>query len=158
MGSGAGNTRDRARLRERLCIRVLKIVHLLGALGAAGCGAPSTTVTGLVTLDGRAVSGANVQFFPSNGKGQPAGVVTDDRGRYRAIVSPVPQRVVISKREVTGYLKDKNDLVDGGSPIVEERLPSPYTDLATTPLIAEPAELETTTVDFAIASSAATRN
>lgn len=130
-----------------------RVLVLLGAFAAAGCGARATTVTGVVTLDGETIPEASVQFYPVNGKGQPAGTVTDGSGRYRVAVSPVQQRVVISKREVIGRSRDKTDLVDGGSAIVEERLPARYARVATTPLIADPVESVTTTVDFAISSS-----
>lgn len=131
----------------------VRALSLLAVFAAAGCGDRTTTVTGVVTLDGKTIAEASVQFYPVNGKGQPAGTITDDSGRYRVTVSPVQQRVVISKREVIGRFRDKTDLVDGGSVMVEERLPARYARVATTPLVADPVESVTTTVDFAISSS-----
>jgi hypothetical protein len=132
---------------------VVRFPLFIVALMASGCGPAATTVTGTVTLDGQVLPEASVQFYPANGKGQPAGTATDSAGRYRATVSPTPQRVVISKREVTGYLEDKTDLVDGGSPIVQERVPARYADVTTTPLIADPVENTGTTIDFSLSSS-----
>lgn len=136
-----------------LRIPALKLSPLVAVLAAVGCGNPATTVTGVVTLDGQPISQAAVQFYPANGKGQPAGTTTDGFGRFRATVSPTPQRVVISKREVTGYVEDKNDLVDGGSQVVEERLPAQYADVTATPLTADPIENKNTKIDFPLTSS-----
>lgn len=147
------NTKNPKDNAGRWAATITKVLLLGIALATNGCGPPATTVTGVVTLDGQALPEASVQFYPVNGKGQPVGTTTDNAGRYRAAVSPTPQRVVISKREVTGYLEDKTDLVDGGSPIVEERVPARYADVTTTPLIAEPVENTAATVDFMLPSS-----
>jgi len=150
MFTNTKNAKDDARRWAAAAIGFL----LLGiALATNGCGPPATTVTGVVTLDGQVLPEASVQFYPANGKGQPVGTTTDNAGRYRATVSPTTQRVVISKREVTGYLEDQTDLVEGGSPIVEERVPARYANVTTTPLIAEPVENTTATVDFVLPSS-----
>lgn len=151
MFTNTKNTKDDAR---RWAASVMGFLLLGIALATNGCGPPATTVTGVVTLDGQVLPEASVQFYPVNGKGQPIGTTTDNTGRYRATVSPTPQRVVISKREVTGYLKDQTDLVDGGSPIVQERVPAHYAGLFTTPLIAAPVENTIVTVDFTLSSSA----
>lgn len=118
-----------------------------------GCGTPATTVTGTVTSDGEPTPGASIQFYPADGKGQPAGGTTDDFGRFRVVVSSGRQKVVISKREVTRFVEDKNDLVDGGTQIVEELLPARYAAVATTPLTADPVAGQTTTIDFALTSA-----
>lgn len=147
------NTRNAQDDARRWAATAMGFLLLGIALATNGCGPPATTVTGVVTLEGQVLPEASVQFYPVNGKGQPVGTTTDNAGRYRAIVSPTPQRVVISKREVTGYLEDQTDLVDGGSPVVEERVPARYADVSTTPLLAEPVESEITTIDFPLTSA-----
>jgi hypothetical protein len=137
----------------RLGAHYLTGLVLFTTWAVIGCGAPATTVTGIVTFDGEPIDAANIQFYPANGKGQPAGGTTDDFGRFRLAVSPGLQRVVISKREVTRFVEDKNDLVDGGTKIVEELLPARYAAVATTPHTAEPVAGQTTTLDFALTST-----
>jgi hypothetical protein len=136
-----------------LSARCLIGLVLFTTWAVIGCGAPATTVTGIVTFDGEPTPGASIQFYPADGKGQPAGGTTDDFGRFRVVVSSGRQKVVISKREVTRFVEDKNDLVDGGTKIVEELLPARYAAIATTPLTADPVAGQTTTLDFALTST-----
>lgn len=140
-------------LQSKASEQTALLLHYLlvcAAVVASGCGTPPTIVTGIVTLDGEMLPGASVQFFPVNGKGQPVGTTADEEGRYHAEVSPGLHRVVISKREVTAYRESGREPADPGGPIVEERVPTIYTDEATTPLIADPVEKVTTTIDFSL--------
>jgi hypothetical protein len=55
---------------------------LCGLLALAGCADKNlATVAGTVTLDGKPLEGARVQFQPINRK-RPSGAVTDADGRY----------------------------------------------------------------------------
>jgi len=63
--------------------RLLAIVGLSAALTGCG-GGPGVEiapVSGRVTLDGRPVKGAYVEFIPKKG-GRPSGGITDEEGRY----------------------------------------------------------------------------
>ena len=126
---------------------------LLGLALIAGCGPPATVVTGVVTLDGAAVSGASVQLFPVGGKGQPAGATTDDAGRFDARVSPVPLRVLVSKRKFGGYAADPLDPTGEKIAVVDELLPTRYASLATTPLTVDPAAGQTTAIDLSLTTA-----
>jgi hypothetical protein len=119
-----------------------------------GCGPPATVVTGVVTLDGAAVSEASVQLFPVGGKGQPAGATTDDAGRFHARVSPVPLRVLVSKRKFGGYVADPLDPTGEKIAVVDELLPARYASLATTPVTVDPAAGQTTTIDLSLTTAA----
>lgn len=126
---------------------------ILGLSLAAGCGPRATVVTGVVTLDGAAVSEASVQLYPVGGKGQPAGATTDNAGRFHARVSPVPLRVLVSKRKFGGYVVDPLDHTGDKIAVVDELLPARYADLATTPLTVDPAAGQTTMLDLALTTA-----
>jgi hypothetical protein len=121
---------------------------ILGLSLAAGCGPRATVVSGVVTLDGVAVSEASVQLYPVGGKGQPAGATTDDAGQFHARVSPVPLRVLVSKRKFGGYVEDPLDPTGEKIAVVDEVLPARYADLKTTPLTVDPVAGQTTTSDL----------
>jgi hypothetical protein len=123
---------------------------ILGLGLIAGCGPRATVVTGVVTLDGVAVSEASVQLYPVGGKGQPAGATTDDAGRFHARVSPVPLRVLVSKRKFGGYVADPLDPTGEKIAVVDELLPARYADLKTTPLTIEPVAEQATTLDLTL--------
>ena len=50
---------------------------LAAVILAGGCGQPQTVLTGLVTLDGKPIAGANLEFFPINGVGRVSVTETD---------------------------------------------------------------------------------
>jgi hypothetical protein len=62
--------------------RGLAILPLLAALGCSGGGKP-VKVEGMVTLDGKALPGAMVQFVPDGEKGIGAAGVTGTDGSFR---------------------------------------------------------------------------
>ncbi len=126
------------------------VMTALGLLLTAGCGSPATVVTGVVTMDGEPVAGASVQLYPVGGKGQPAGATTDDAGRFRVPVSPVPLRVLVSKRKFGGYVEDPLDPTGGKIAVVDELLPARYADLKTTPLTVEPVAEQATAIDLSL--------
>jgi len=128
-------------------------VAIVGLAVAAGCSPRATVVTGVVTLDGAAVPGASVQLFPVGSQGQPAGATTDRAGRFWARVSPVPLRVLVSKRKFGGYREDPLDPTGGKIAVVDELLPARYADLKTTPLAAEPRAGQTTTVKLSLTTA-----
>ena len=123
----------------------------LVGITSIGCGGPTTSVTGVVTLDGQPLEKATVQFQPEQReKDRPAVVLTDARGRYRVAVPPVPFRVVILCQQITGQRKDgpnpDSPLVD----VVQDLVPTQYMQWETTPLRVEPEAGRTTVADFSL--------
>ncbi len=119
---------------------------------AGGCGQPQTVLTGLVTLDGKPIAGADLEFFPINGVGRVSFTETDASGRYRVTVAPTPISVTIIAIEVVGKIPDP---AFPGSMIDDARdvFPQQYASHETTPLSAEPVAGQTTTLDFALTST-----
>ena len=117
---------------------------------AAGCGGPTTSVTGVVTLDGQPLEKAIVQFQPERENDRPAVVLTDARGRYRVAVPPVPFRVVILCQQITGQRKDGPDPESPLVDVVQELVPTQYMQWETTPLRVEPEAGRTTVADFSL--------
>jgi len=117
---------------------------------AAGCGGPTTSISGTVTLDGQPLEKAIVQFRPERENDRPAVVLTDASGRYRVAVTPVPFRVVILCQRVAGQRKDE---LDPEGPLVdffEDVVPEQYMQWQTTPLRVEPEAGHTTVADFSL--------
>jgi hypothetical protein len=150
MAANTGNGRYNAGGRPARRVIGRLAVPTLGLLLSTGCGAPATVVSGVVTLDGEIVSGASVQLYPVGGKGQPAGATTDDAGRFRARVSPVPLRVLVSKRTFGGYVADPLDPTGEKIAVVDELLPARYASLETTPLTVDPVAERTTAIDLSL--------
>lgn len=115
-----------------------------------GCGPAATIVNGTATLDGQPLDEATVQFFPADGDGQTHHAFTDARGVYRAKISPVPMIVVISKSKVIGQREEFPDSppVD----VMEESLPTRYSDRLKTELRVTPVEGQTIVADFSLTS------
>ena len=134
----------------------LKNISLICAGGAlllssmAGCGKPSTVITGVVTFDGRPVPEAVMEFFPTAGDAPTTGAFTNEAGRYRAKVSPTKYTVSIAASRVTGTRKmDDPAMPDVTTVEVREQyLPSRYTRQHTTPLTVTAIADQTTTFDF----------
>ena len=144
-------TQTRARRRSP---RAWRSVALSVVLTAAGCGRPATVITGVVSLDGRPLQDAGLEFFPVSGKGRVSFARTDAEGRYRATVSPSPQKVIVTALKVDG--KQRNPF-DPDGPLIDrfvDALPPAYSHQEQTPLVAEPAEGQTKTIDLAITSDA----
>src|SRR5712692_3799699 len=60
----------------------LAALLVLGGIGCGGAGKP-VPVAGTVTVDGRPVGGAVVQFFPQGENGRPAAGQTNEGGSFR---------------------------------------------------------------------------
>jgi hypothetical protein len=119
-------------------------------LTSAGCGGPTTSISGTVTLGGQPLEKAIVQFRPERENDRPAVVLTDASGRYRVAVTPVPFRVVILCQRVAGQRKDE---LDPEGPLVdffEDLVPEQYMQWQTTPLRVEPEAGHTTVADFSL--------
>lgn len=124
---------------------------------ASGCSPslpPAVAVTGKVTLKGKAVSGAMVQFVPTEATGTMASGRTDASGSFTlfaaaggAGVRPGPYKVVISR-----LLKaDGQEIPEGVSPLTsggKESLPKFYSDPNDTFLTAVVPPTTPATVDF----------
>jgi hypothetical protein len=120
----------------------------------SGCTRPTTSVAGVVTLDGKPAEKAIVQFSPERRDARTAVALTNAEGRYEVAISPVPFRVAIVAQKVVGQKKDdanpSGPLVD----VYEDVLPSRYSDPSRSNLRAEPVESRRTVVDFQLSSGA----
>ena len=125
---------------------------LAAVILAGGCGQPQTVLTGLVTLDGKPIAGANLEFFPINGVGRVSVTETDASGRFLVTVAPSALSVTDIAIEVVGKIPDP---AFPGSMIDDARdvFPQEYASHETTPLTAEPVEDKTTTIDFPLTSA-----
>ena len=125
---------------------------LAAVILAGGCGQPQTVLTGLVTLDGKPIAGADLEFFPINGVGRVSVTETDASGRFRVTVAPSALSVTVIAIEVVGKIPDP---AFPGSMIDDARdvFPQEYASHETTPLTAEPVEGQTTTIDFPLTSA-----
>ena len=119
----------------------------------AGCsGGKITTeaVTGMITMDGKPLVGANVGFTPkTEGQGHPGYALTDENGKYvlqtllgaaNAGTTSGEYHVTVSKKEipetkVAEYGSSGYQPMSGGSQ-PKETLPPVYTDPNTTPFSA----------------------
>jgi hypothetical protein len=120
-------------------------------VAAAGCAPPGTSLTGTVTLDGKPVEGATLQFYPEAGDGQTSHAFTDKAGKFLAKVSPVPLVVTISKSAATGRkVQAFPDLPPADE--MGESLPSRYSDRKKTELRVTPVEGKITVSGFVLTS------
>lgn len=129
-------------------------LSLAAALGICGCGNPATVIEGLVTLDAQPVSNASLEFFPVSGEGRVSFTKTDDTGRYRVAVSPTPLKVIVTATKIDGKVQDPYGPEGQMMDHVVNALPDQYGFQEKTPLVAEPVEGKTTTIDFPLTSSA----
>ena len=103
-----------------------RVMLLLGlTLVLAGCGGgesklPTTTVDGLVTLDGAPIPTGEIQFFPADGGHGPDSTTITD-GVYSLPVTLGPKRVVILGYTPTGPVFD-------GKPGNEQVVPARYNE------------------------------
>lgn len=119
-----------------------------------GCGPPATVITGSVTLDRQPVPNASLEFFPVSGKGRVSFTKTDAAGRYQLAVSPTPLKVIVTATKIDGTVQDPYGPPGQMMDRVVNALPDVYGYQEKTPLVAEPVEGQTTTIDFPLTSSA----
>ena len=133
---------------------LLSIVGLYGVVGCSPAPKPEVAVTGKVTLKGKPVTGATVQFVPQNDEGVLAAGRTDAEGTYKLHpfkgglgLTPGSYKVVISR--MVGA--DGKETPEGVSPILtggKESLPKFYSDPNETFLTAVVPPTTPATVDF----------
>jgi hypothetical protein len=94
-------------------IRVLRAAPLLLlTLGTLGCGAKPVPVSGVVTLDGKAVEGATVSFVTADGK-QSATGFTDGSGAFSLTTAdqsgafPGEYKIVVTRSPKTSVVADQ---------------------------------------------------
>jgi len=129
---------------------------VLGAMViATGCGRPQTTVKGTVTLDGKPVPKAVVQFWPERRNASTAVAVTDAQGRFATPLQPVPFRVTVVAQVVDG--KKVNPENPSGPPIdnYKDIVPALYMSAEKTPLRVEPIADTCTIADLDLTEKAA---
>lgn len=130
----------------------LAIIGLV--ISFSGCGSHTTRLSGVVTLDGRPIEKAIVQFSAEQRDAASAVAISGRDGRYTAVVAPVPYRVTIVAQRVAGQRKDDLDPNGRMVDFYEDLLPARYRDPAKTPLRVVPAEAATTIADFSLVSAA----
>lgn len=92
----------------------------LAVVTMAGCGPKTSTVSGTVTFNGEAVADGSISFFPTDGKGSPAGGLIKD-GRYTVTgMAPGEKTVQLSSPVIAGTRKDD---YGNESRIAEELMP-----------------------------------
>jgi hypothetical protein len=94
----------------RACLLLVGILVVTGS----GCGGGLSKVRGIVTLDGKPLGGAGVQFLPIGGHGQPANGITETDGSFHVDThapddgaQPGEYKVVISKYEVDPLMQQQ---------------------------------------------------
>lgn len=120
-----------------------RIIAALAAVVVIGCGRPATTVSGTVMLDGMALPGAALMFYPAAGDGPTSHAFTDAAGRFSARIFPRTTAVTVSLYKPTGEIRD-------GAPVDKQMVPARFVDRETTVLTIEPVEGKNTVCDFAL--------
>jgi hypothetical protein len=105
-----------SRLARRL---VYSVLGGLLIVAASGCRGQLTKVHGKVTLDGKPLADAGVQFHPIGGHGVPAEAITDNDGLFHMDthseddgVWPGEYKVVVNKYEMDPPMQQKIDPSD----------------------------------------------
>lgn len=97
----------------------------LGLVVLAGCGPPTSVVTGTVTMDGDPLESGVISFVPADSPGEPV-TVQVAQGKYEATMAPGRKLVQIS----APYVLEQRKEYDGpNAPLVDvmgERLPPKY--------------------------------
>jgi hypothetical protein len=127
------------------------IIILLISLAFSGCmtkpytGPKTYFVNGTITLDGRPLEGADIQFLPKENAGEIAVGKSVSAGNFKlSSIQGLPEQgamagiytVIVSKTETVQLPKPKIDPVSGDSvtQISKELLPAIYQDPIKTPL------------------------
>jgi len=149
MGSGA----SRGALAGHR-VSVARVCALGAMVIAIGCGRPQTTVKGTVTLDGKPVPKAVVQFWPERRNASTAVAVTDAHGHFATPLQPVPFRVTVVAQVVDGKRANPENpsgpMIDNYKDIV----PTLYMNAEKTPLRVEPIADTCTVADLELAGKA----
>ena len=140
------------------------LLFLLGAAALIGCSregqVPRTIVSGKITLRGKPVTGAMVQFVPTGKAGEAGSARTDEGGRYELMsakgaagVVPGDYKVVLSR--MVG--PDGKDLPPDVSPYSaggKETMPRIYSSAEDTILITVVPPAPTASIDFPLTGQA----
>ena len=149
MGSGA----SRGGLARHL-VSVARVCVLGAMVITIGCGRPQTTVKGTVTLDGKPLPKAIVQFWPERGNASTAVAVTDAQGRFATPLQPVPFRMTVVAQVVDGKRVNPENpsgpMIDNYKDIV----PALFMNAEKTPLRVEPVADKCTVADLELAVKA----
>jgi len=140
-------------------MRTISTLSLL-VLILAGCSKsvnapPAVAVTGSVTLKGKPVSHAIVQFIPTSDGGQTGSAMTDDAGNYQLMSNKGQQGVPAGEYKVVITKKlgpDGKELPEGTSPFSgggKETMPNFYSSSEDTILSAKVSP-GSATVDFSL--------
>lgn len=129
----------------------LVVAGIMVCAAGVGCGKAKTIVSGTVTLDGKPLAEALLQFVPLGPEGRTGAVRTDSQGRYQVELSPHPVRVAVSARTVVGQERDGKDgpMID----VFKELVPARFSDLHTSELTLAPLEGRNPGCDFSLTST-----
>lgn len=113
-------------MRMGIAVRMAAALLLI-----AGCGSGKSTISGQVTLDGKALDNGTIQFFPVALDAPTAGAIIGKDGRYSAELSPTKFKVVMHVNKKVGERKLYEGQADSPTAdINEELLPARYSDMA----------------------------
>ncbi len=145
---------------KRAMAAAMAVVLLLMVF--SGCGRPktTTTVSGVISLDGEPLESGAISFYPISGgsttAAQSAGATIDENGRYRTEILPGRFRVEITSSRPVGQRKRYDDIPDSPmDDILEEAVPADYNKSST---LNRDISLDTKTLDFVLQSKPSSRN
>ena len=102
------------RFKAMAVIGLVCMVALVLSIGCTGTTGPKTEpVSGVVTLDGNPLDGANVVFSPSGGGGKAAAGTTDSSGNYKLTTQNPSDGAVVGSYQVS------ITKVEGSAPAVD---------------------------------------
>lgn len=101
---------------------LLAVVFFMSGCGASSDSPPTGTVTGVVTLDGKPLSGVVVSFSPEVGTlGQPSLAATDGEGRYELKYNATTKGAVVGSHKVSVTTP-----TEGPDPKFKDPIPKKY--------------------------------
>src|SRR5262249_40612492 len=106
--------------RQAFLLVVALVVGLLG-----GCGSPTATVSGEVTVAGQPLEKGVISCIPADGNGGPV-TASIENGKYQLVTVPGKKVVQISAPVVVGQRPEHNGPGAAMVEITEEGLPEKY--------------------------------
>lgn len=84
-----------------LCLSLFTVMFIGTGCGGGGSGPELGSVTGVITLDGKPLEGANIEFTPVGGAGRPSAGESDSSGYYSLTYKGTTNGARIGEHEVT---------------------------------------------------------
>jgi hypothetical protein len=105
-----------ARIRSSCCLLLMGMVTMTGC----GGGPQFVPVQGIVTLDGKPIAGAALNFSPQAG-GEPSVGVTDEQGHFSLKTIRDQQGAIVGKHRISIFRAKMVPLKPGETPLPEEQ-------------------------------------